>query len=559
LGRFCHSDPNIDAPVRDYLRREEELTPDVVFAEIVHLPEGRVGNVLLRPKLREYEIPYLGSSGADPENQIPIDDLMVSLKGERVVLRSKRLGREVMPMLTCAHNYSFRSLGTYRFLCTLQHQDGVPNLVWDWGPLESAPFLPRVVHGRCVLQRARWRIQRPELERLGKAQSPFSEVQTWRTQRSLPRRVVLADADNELLVDLDNVLSVESFVQTVKNRPEIRLYEMFPQPERLIASGPEGSFTHEILVPFLANRTPFERPATRVIEGDVARWFGPGSEWMFFKIYTGTSTADLILREVVAPVLRQAESSGILDSWFFIRYSDPEWHIRLRVHGDPQRLSNELLPLLDSMSKPFVESGAIWRVQLDTYEPEVERYGGPHAIELIERIFWADSEAALGIVSLISGDEGNDARWRLALKGADLLLRDFGFDLDSARTTVRAVRDSFSTEFGVTSESTKKIGQRYSKEREALEELLENTDPATSEFGPGIELLLERSRKIEPWVRGLRDLEERQKLNAAISEIVPSIIHMHLNRMLRSAQRAQEMVLYHFLDRFYLSKAARRS
>jgi hypothetical protein len=32
---------------------------------------------------------------------------------------------------------------------------------------------------------------------------------------------------------------------------------------------------------------------------------------------------------------------------------------------------------------------------------------------------------------------------------------------------------------------------------------------------------------------------------------------MHANRMLRSTQRAQELVLYDFLDRLYESRAAR--
>jgi lantibiotic biosynthesis protein len=39
--------------------------------------------------------------------------------------------------------------------------------------------------------------------------------------------------------------------------------------------------------------------------------------------------------------------------------------------------------------------------------------------------------------------------------------------------------------------------------------------------------------------------------------VAMSVAHMHVNRMLRSAQRAQELVLYEFLDRIYCSAAAR--
>jgi len=39
--------------------------------------------------------------------------------------------------------------------------------------------------------------------------------------------------------------------------------------------------------------------------------------------------------------------------------------------------------------------------------------------------------------------------------------------------------------------------------------------------------------------------------------VAMSFAHMHVNRLLRSAQRAQELVLYEMLDRLYASRAAR--
>ena len=41
LGRFCHLDADIAALVRDHVAAEEALRPDAVFAEVVHLAEGR--------------------------------------------------------------------------------------------------------------------------------------------------------------------------------------------------------------------------------------------------------------------------------------------------------------------------------------------------------------------------------------------------------------------------------------------------------------------------------------------------------------------------------------
>jgi hypothetical protein len=104
LGRFCHADATLTDRVRAHLRAEEATAPDAVFAEIVHLPEGRIGNILARPVLRDFEIVYLGRSGAPLDRRLPIDDLRLSIEGDRFVLRSARLRQRVIPRLTSAHN-----------------------------------------------------------------------------------------------------------------------------------------------------------------------------------------------------------------------------------------------------------------------------------------------------------------------------------------------------------------------------------------------------------------------------------------------------------------------
>src|SRR6185436_3277211 len=165
-GRFCHSDPELCGLVRDHLRAEESHRPDALYAEIVHLPQGRLGNILLRPLLREYEIPYLGRSAAPEALQIAVTYLVVSIEQGRVVLRSARLGKEVLPRMTNAHGFANgTNVGLYRFLCMLRYQ-GHAQLGWDWGPLGKAPYLPRLVAGKTVLARAQWRLAGERLDRV---------------------------------------------------------------------------------------------------------------------------------------------------------------------------------------------------------------------------------------------------------------------------------------------------------------------------------------------------------------------------------------------------------
>jgi class I lanthipeptide synthase len=559
LGRFCHADAELCAAVGAHLSAEEALSPESVFAEVVHLPQGRIGNILSRPVLRRYEIPFLGRSGARPEDQIPLGDLTVTVTGRRVVLRSRRLDRVVIPRLTSAHNYRRGSLGLYRFLCVLQGQGIQGGASWSWGPLDNAPFLPRVTAGRSVLARASWWLAGPELRHFLREKGParFAAVRAWRMRRGLPRMAFLAEGDNELLVDFDNVLAVETFLDVVAGRDRARLVEMFPAPEQLCARGPEGRFVHELVVPFVMapGRPTDQQAAPRPAPSAVRRSFPPGSEWLYAKLYTGTATADRLLGEVAAPLAREAIASGAADSWFFLRYGDPAWHLRLRFHGAPEALHSRLLPALQAAVAPLLDDGRAWRLQLDTYEREVERYGGPESIALAEDLFHADSDAVVELLDLLEGDAGADARWRLALAGVDRLLSDLGLDAAAKLAVVERLRRVFWREIKGDKPLRIQLDRKLRAERGALELLLAG-DPAAP-LAPALVPFDRRAGRLGPIAAELARLEADGRLTTTVADMAASFAHMHVNRLIRSSARTHEMVLYDFLHHIYASREAR--
>ena len=567
LGRFCLGDKQLHRAVEEHLRAEEALHPDVVYAEIVHLPQGRVGNILARPVLRGYEITYLGHSGAPAERRIEASDLRVSVQGRRIVLRSERLGREVIPCMTNAHNYGARGLGLYKFLCVLSSQNQCGGLQWNWGPLSHARFLPRLTHGRLVLSVARWNFWRDTLEGLGEVTGAqrFAAVQALRAEHRMPRFIALEEGDQLLPADLDNVLSVDTLVQLIKDRSRVSLVEMFPRPEELCAQGPEGRFHHEVVVPYGRTRpapsaqAPVDKPHVVAAPRpeQPARSFLPGSEWLYAKLYTGAATADRLLTEVVKPLVRSALGTGAADGWFFIRYGDPDWHLRLRFHGEPARLQHLSLELMNALRDPHRDR-LLWKVQLDTYEREVERYGGPEAMLLCERIFQADSEAVLQLLELLPGDEGADARWRLMLAGMDQLLTDLGLNLDARQRLHVALREGFGREFHAERATDHQLAERYRRDRKSIEELLVSRKIRQPLIARGLMVLQQRSERLAPLVAGIRSLADTGRLAVSLPELASSLLHMHANRLARSSARAQEFVLYDYLSRHYTSLQARQ-
>jgi thiopeptide-type bacteriocin biosynthesis protein len=575
LARFCHADEPLSAWVKKHIEEERALHGgDTVFAEIAHLPEGRVGNVVCRPVLRQYEIPFLATSGVPAEQQIPLSDLTVSVRDGRIVLRSRRLGLEVIPRLTSAHNFIHpRSLKLYKFLCLLQHQGTTGDLFWSWGAHEQSARLPRVAMGNIIFSMARWRINQETVPGLfsSDAGKKRSLLEAWRRSAGVPRFVFVAEADNQLLIDLENVLSVEMFFDHIRKRPETILVEMLPCPDALAAHGPEGTFVHELILPFVrkASRkvaTAKERIPGAREPGDVkgVPALAPDSQWLFAKLYCSPSHADRLLLELVRPLVEKTTKAGDARGWFFIRYGDPRWHLRLRFHGAAVELKDHVLPSLQEMAAPFQKRGVLWRMQFETYEPEQERYGGPAGTGVAEQFFQFDSELCLELLPLISEDGGAELRWQLAFAGADRLLSALGFNLEEKKSLVEELRDSreqaWIVDDGYRKQMARKV--RSGELRRILAAIIDNlsgTSNSTSPLPPeALSALAGFSGRLQIIRAKLRELEQAGQLTASLGELAASYVHMHLNRILRSCHMEQEAVICDLLARTYVAKLARK-
>lgn len=558
LGRFCHGDPGLAAAVCRHLREEERMQPHAVFAEVAHLPEGRMGNVMVRPVLRAFEIPFLGRSGAPAAQWICVEDLYVGLREGRVVLWSRRLNREVVPRLSSAAAYHDRGSDMYRFLACLQDQGVKRGLGFSWGNLAGEAALPRVTRGKLVLARAQWRLSPDEMATLRKApgtKDRFLQFQNLRRERGFPRHLLLADADNELPVDLENPLAVEALWSILKSRREALLVEDLAAEGCLLANGPDGAFTHQLVVTFLARPDrPPPAPAPPVLtEPHIA--YAPGSEWLFVKLYMGQHAADRLLAGAIGGWVRSQADTGAIDRWFFLRYSDPEPHLRFRFHGNPERIWNGVFPDFKRLVQPFLSSGLIWRLQLDTYEAETLRYGGHNNRERAERVFMADSETALEILSGQGGTKDPGSRWRIALASVDAYLDDAGIRLEDRILRCRAWASELGKSYELPGSPIEhRLGARFRLERRNLSLHLDGADSRKEGVLPGLGALRKRTGSIRPLLMEMSLMEGRGDLVGSLEEILPSFIHMSLNRLLSSAQRTQEWVIYLLLIRWYQSK-----
>ena len=284
---------------------------------------------------------------------------------------------------------------------------------------------------------------------------------------------------------------------------------------------------------------------------EIQRTFIPGDQWLYFKIYTGFKTADQLLKEAISTVVNRLLADQVISKWFFIRYSDPELHLRLRfLMADSNKVHIPIL-MVNQALQEYVRHDLVWKVQIETYQREIERYGAD-TMQLSESLFFYDSQCFTELLHTLRDEEAETERWRFALASMDALLNDFSCDLPQKVEFISTVKDNFVREYGLEN-SRSQLSDKYRAHRKAVEELL---DAKSEKYQYVYDILDTRSKLQKPVAdQIMQHVEKGGKLNALLS----SYTHMMMNRWFRSKQRMHEAVVYDFLLKFYKSKMARKS
>jgi lantibiotic biosynthesis protein len=562
LGRFAHADQSVLEIIQNITEQEHAQNSNVIFAEIVHLPENRIGNILLHPPFRAYEIPYLAKSSLPLENQISLNDLYVSvdLQQDKVILRSKKLNKEIIPRLSNAHNFSQNALPLYNFLCDLQTQNLQNN--FDLGWLNIVPqtvFSPRLIYKNVILSLATWKFKKEDLIEVTTCKSDIllHALQEFCTKWKLPNRFVLADYDNELLVNITNSLSVQIFIDAIKNRDKIELKEFFYDDKNSIIKNNVGQgFTNQFITSFINEETVYQGLNDNVeLENfEIIRNFSVGSEWLYFKFYIGSKMADTFLTQAIKPVVEELIKEKLIDKWFFIRYADPEKHIRFRVHLTDLSVISKVFLQIKSVTQPFENEGIIWKMQVDSYQREIERYGA-EVMELTESIFFEDSKAVISMMDQTWGEEREVIRWQWCLKLIDTYLNDCELSLSEKKILMEKMKTSFAYEFKINKDLKLQLDQRFRNNRNLIESILDNSQNESHDYAPLFEVITIKSKNVKSLIQQVKALKSENELMKYLSDT----IHMTVNRTIGDNQRTHELVMYDFLFRYYQADLARKN
>lgn len=278
-------------------------------------------------------------------------------------------------------------------------------------------------------------------------------------------------------------------------------------------------------------------------EEEPIRDFYLGSEWIYYKIYIGSNTANTFLKEL-NKVLDTLVTQGCIESFFFIRYTDPDFHLRIRFKVRKIEDLITIIKMMEELIAPFFQNYAIYKVQTDTYTREIERYG-KSTMEMSEALFYVDSKLVLDQLSEAENIDDVEV-WFKALKVVDIYLNAFDFSLEQKALFIKKLAVGFSHEFPLSTSGKKQLALKYRANRVKIEQVFD------AELESGLRSYASRLQPIAQQIR------EKTSFNQdVIEDLLWSYLHMHCNRFFSNKPRMNEWLVYDFLSMYYKSEWAK--
>lgn len=537
-GRFTPFNEQIWNHCKEIAAMEQKTNPEVIFADLVQLTAFHTDNINLRKTIYDYEIPINGISTAPTDQQIALADLVVSVKGNEVILESKVLKKRIIPRLSTAFNSGTNDLSIFKFLFDLQRQNIQKSLTFNLEHyLPGLKFYPRLEFESTILCLAKWHLDENEILDLTHKKLALKDFQN---TYHIPNQFAITHYDHQLIFDLDQEEEVALFFECLKGLKSVILEEYpFRQSKQyMVRDDNDKPLMGQFIASLVNNDNVYAASSYQSSNNKLKRNFMPGDEWIYFKVYIEPSSANHLLAQKILPFIKKLKKSHQEMVWFFIRYQDPDHHFRIRIKIAGLQSQN-LIDEFQKLLKDFEQPGFIKSLQIDTYQRELERYQS-YGIDDVEKVFHKSSEVISQFLTKEIQSPERYKDYQFALFTSDAIISAFHLNPLSKLNFLEMMAKSFYQEFSKDKSLKIELDKKYRDLRTEINDVLENKNYL-------------KERKLEKYFSALmHQISLLKRNNLSISQtkmqsLLADLIHMHLNRLFNDQQRQQELVIYHLL------------
>jgi len=554
LGRFGHSCPDVRELAKRITDGEEESV-DGIICDVSYVNTFDYLNVLTRPAIRRYVIALGGSVRDSDLEHLDLAQLYVTHENGALGLYSSQVGSMIHPRIGSSYNHRLATHPVYRIIAAIQADEDTLSRIWTWGYQRYRQWTPRVTFREMILCPASWKLGRAHIQQLtaidADDNTAYKFLDQLKSDLQLPRYIAAGLGDQKLLFDLESPRSRQMFFNSIKRKPAMRLFEAFLPRDEHVA---------ELVIPFrpVGRSSPQTPPSSLGVSAPIVATSQDREElsqrWVSIEIPASLPDMDNMIVQcslVVDRLIRE----GHAKRWFFVRYNDPDYHLRLRIEvaaKDAALRSKVVGSIIEELSD-FPSSGVRMGLRVVPYMPEFQRYGGMALIDSAHEVFWRDSElvaANIGAeVEMYDETSPDTARRQLAsCLFVDSLLARLGLSIDERRKTARALTSLLSQDLP---ESERALShEEYRRWRPSLLPVLLHEDSDVLVRSQFLAIRLTALRMAPALIKYHRRVVD---LYGPVKwlEVLSSLMHMHVNRASVEDWRRCEYIVMKLLSRAY--------
>ena len=527
FGRFAHLLDNEGAELFEEINSSEgKFKNNVIYAGLcASSSTQRLSNVMLTPRFYKHEIHTNSFLILDNMQIIPLSEIVVGIENNTYYLRSKEMVETIK--IRNWHVVNMEATNPIaEFLSSIAYDGEVMLSHFSWGLAENFPYLPRVEYKNIILRLAEWKIDFSTKLRKFNFSSRTEKIESlskWRREWSVPSRVFLSYGDNRLLINFDSSLSCDEFIKEIEKIEMggiLILQEQIPDFEHCWVNDKNGNrFFSEFIIPLVSKReTNIEYQNTNRLYKKHSRCkddlLPPAINCLYIKLYAFTCIHDELISQYFKNFCEELLSKKVITHWFFIRYSDPKPHLRLRLFLSEGR--GEIIGHACDFANGLFQSDIIWHYSFDTYTRETERYGGVLGLNLTEKYFYYETLLVVDLLNLVQAGQLDFELDIILILTIDIILDLFLVDKISWLDNIVSRKYEFTAEYRQQRNYIRKLFQKY--HNNALPEL----NATIVNFIKNTETIAQR----------FHELSINNELTIPLEKILVSFCHMHFNRVM---------------------------
>ena len=503
-GRFTIL-PTLRDHVKKIAQIEENSNHEVIFFDLAYPSEEKKDFVNWRQHIYQTELPFVSWSS---KRHLRFQDIMISIERDLILLHHAHTGKRLIPRFPSAYNYHRSDLPYFRFLYDLQGQEAMSLPQIDLKSIvPGLNHYPRLVFKNCIISPERWKCPSFDSQ---------TELSDWLINFGPKGNFLVGNSDQTLLIDPTKIEDIQHFFSYCKKNKNPIIEESFLSHSSIIKDQFGKKYFGEFVVDFFHTRNVYEKIALstkKTYQNDLKSF---NSDWIYIEFYMNENVSDMFIMNGLAGFISSSGESIL--SWFFIRYNDPSFHIRLRIRKRPN--IENLFSKIGEYFSPLRENGAFVEMRIREYEREICRYGR-EAMSSVEKFFHMDSKLAVKDIAFPTIE-----KYSKILTYIECLSSTIIPDNKDRKHFYRDMAAVFAKEMNFDKNSYRKI----------------------NDYSTGVKMNSCTTR-FKTMINQFRIILLKTAFNDRL-KLLSDLIHLHINRRFRSDQRIHEAILYQIAYRF---------